>query len=114
MFQDRLSILAGLYDLNSEFDVIENAGLFLNSSHGIGADFAQSGENGPSIFPSTSLTARLKIQPFKHFYIQAAALDGIPGNPDVDHGTHVHLGDGDGTLLTLETAWFSDTCTEKG
>lgn len=113
VFQDRLSVLVGLYDLNSEFDVIESAGLFLNSSHGIGADYAQSGENGPSIFPTTSLAARVKVRPFKHFYIQAAALDGIPGYPDVAHGTHVHLGDGDGTLLTLETAWFSGICSEK-
>jgi porin len=48
----------GLYDLNSEFDVIEAAALFLNPSHGIGPDFAQSGRNGPSIFPVTSLAIR--------------------------------------------------------
>ncbi|ARS27502.1 hypothetical protein KC8_09385 [Sphingomonas sp. KC8] len=46
---------AGLVDLNSEFDVQPVGGLFLHSSHGIGADFAQSGLNGPSIYPATSL-----------------------------------------------------------
>jgi len=40
---------AGLVDLNSEFDVQETGGLFLNSAHGIGPDFSQSGLNGPSI-----------------------------------------------------------------
>jgi porin len=45
LFQDRLPVLAGLYDLNSEFDVIESAGLFLNSSHGIGADYSQTGSH---------------------------------------------------------------------
>jgi porin len=113
LFQDRLSVLIGLYDLNSEFDVIESAGLFLNSSHGIGADYAQSGDNGPSIFPATSLAARVKIQPFKLFYIQVAALDGIHGYPDVAHGTHVHLGNGDGTLFAIETAWFPGIHAEK-
>ena len=45
------SVRTGLYDLNSEFDVNETGGLFLNSSHGMGPDFSQTGENGPSIFP---------------------------------------------------------------
>ena len=37
------SVRVGLYDLNSEFDAIDTASLFMNPSHGIGADFAQSG-----------------------------------------------------------------------
>ncbi len=56
---EKFSFLFGLFDLNSEFDVIETAGLFSNSSHGIGPDFSQSGANGPSIFPTTSLSLRL-------------------------------------------------------
>ena len=62
LFDDRLSFKAGLYDLNTEFDVVETAGLFINSSHGIGPDFSQSGVNGPSIFPTTSLGIRVKAQ----------------------------------------------------
>lgn len=52
------NLLFGLFDVNSEFDVIDTAQLFLNSSHGIGPDFSQAGDNGPSIFPSTSLAFR--------------------------------------------------------
>jgi porin len=44
---DDASLLFGLYDLNSEFDALDSAGLFINSAHGIGTDIAQSGENGP-------------------------------------------------------------------
>ena len=33
------SLRTGLYDLNSEFDVNEAGSIFLNSSHGIGAEF---------------------------------------------------------------------------
>jgi len=47
----RLSVLAGLYSLDSEFNVVRAAALFLNSSHGTGAPLALSGRNGPSIFP---------------------------------------------------------------
>lgn len=54
------SVRVGLYDLNSEFDVLDSSGLFLNSDFGIGTDISQSGENGPSIFPSTSLGTRFR------------------------------------------------------
>jgi len=47
---NRISVLAGLYDLNSEFYRLQSAGLFLNSSFGIGPEFSQSGVGGPSIF----------------------------------------------------------------
>ena len=60
-WNDRFSVKTGLYDLNSEFDVIEAGGLFLNSSHGIGIDFSQAGANGPSIFPVTSLGMRGRL-----------------------------------------------------
>jgi porin len=67
--------------LNSEFDAIESAKLFVNPSHGIGADFAQTGLNGPSIFPFAGLAVRLRAErgPFS---VQVAALDAVPGDPD--------------------------------
>ena len=52
------SVKTGLYDLNTEFDVNQAGGIFLNSSHGIGAEFGQTGQNGPSIFPVSSLSLR--------------------------------------------------------
>ena len=49
------SVKLGLYDINSEFDVLESAELFINSAHGIGSEIALTGENGPSIYPFYSL-----------------------------------------------------------
>ncbi len=46
-------VRVGLLDLNAEFDASDPRGLFINSVFGIGQDFSQSGENGPSIFPTT-------------------------------------------------------------
>lgn len=99
---DSLSVKAGLYDLNSEFDALDAAGLFVSSPHGIGTDFAQSGRNGPSIFPSTSLTARLQWAPAEGWAVRAAVLDGVPGDPDHPGRTAIKLGDGDGALLVGE------------
>lgn len=96
------SLKVGLYDLNSEFDSLDASGLFIGSPHGIGTDFAQTGENGPSIFPSTSLAARLSIEPATGWVVRAAVLDGVPGDPDHPKRTAVKLGNGDGALLVAE------------
>lgn len=82
LLDGRMSLLAGLYDVAGEFDVMESAGLFINSSFGTGKDLSQSGRNGPSIFPSTSLGLRVAAQPTPHGYARIAVLDGVPGDPD--------------------------------
>ncbi|MBJ7438070.1 MAG: carbohydrate porin [Sphingopyxis sp.] len=99
---DQLSLRVGLYDLNSEFDALDAAGLFVSSPNGIGTDFAQSGQNGPSIFPSTSLAARLAVTPAEGWTVRAAVLDGVPGDPAHPSRTTIKLGHGDGALLVGE------------
>lgn len=95
------SVRAGLYDLNSEFYVTETAGLFLNSAHGIGPEFAASGGNGPSIFPITSLAARVHYATGSG-YLQAAVLDGVPGAPNRPATTGIALSRADGALIVAE------------
>jgi len=104
----KFSILTGLHDLNSEFYVTPSAGLFIASTYGIGSEFAVTGENGPSIFPTTSLAFRAKLQPTETFYLQAAVFDAIAGNPDKPKGTHIHLKKKDGSLLITEIGTNSD------
>jgi porin len=99
---DRLSLRVGLYDLNSEFDALDAAGLFVSSPNGIGTDLAQSGQSGPSIFPSTSLAARLAFMPAEGWTVRAAVLDGVPGDPAHPSRTTIKLGNGDGALLVGE------------
>jgi porin len=98
----KASIKVGLYDLNSEFDALDSAGLFMGSPHGIGTDFAQSGENGPSIFPVTSLAVRGEVEVAKGWKVRAAVLDGVPGDPARPKRTAIKLGNGDGALLVGE------------
>ncbi|WP_081837014.1 carbohydrate porin [Iodidimonas nitroreducens] len=106
-----LSLKAGLYDLNTEFDVTETGGLFINSSHGIGPDFSQAGENGPSIFPSTSLAFRLQYQPAENWLIRAAVLDGVPNNSDRPKRQAIRFGAGEGILLVGEIEYRPDDRT---
>ena len=101
---DKLSFLAGLYDVNSEFDVLESAGLFLNSSFGIGPDFALSGDNGPSTFPATGLGLRAAAVVGGAVRVRAAAVDGTPGDPTSTSTFDPWLRPGDGALLVAEVA----------
>ncbi|MBO6523304.1 MAG: carbohydrate porin [Balneolaceae bacterium] len=96
------SVLFGLYNLNSEFDVINTGSLFINSSHGIGRAFSSSGITGPSIFPLTSLAARLKINPVKGIVFKFAVLDAVPSDPTNTKGTSVYLRESEGALLVSE------------
>ncbi|MCA8941860.1 MAG: carbohydrate porin, partial [Planctomycetes bacterium] len=102
----QLSVLAGLYDVNSEFDAIQSASLFLHSSHGIGAELGTSGRNGPSIFPVTSLAARLEVRPTDATYVRTVVADGVPGDPRHPKRTTVRFDDGDGVFVAAELGVF--------
>jgi porin len=76
------ALRAGLIDLNADFDSIQTASLFVNSSQGIGADLARSGVDGPSIYPVSAAGVRLSLLPSKKWTIRLAAFDGVAGDPD--------------------------------
>lgn len=114
LFADCLSILAGLYDVNSEFDVMQSAGLFINSSHGIGAELAASGFVGPSTFPFTALSLRLKTHFNRALYLQAVMTDGVPGDPhNSDHNAIVIRKD-EGAFLATELGWYKFVEDDSG
>jgi porin len=90
---EKTTVLAGLYDLNSEFYANDAAGLLIGPAFGIGSELAATGPNGPSIFPSTALAVRLNHD-FSAGYVRAAMVNaraGVPGDPD---GVDLHFGDG--------------------
>lgn len=86
----RLSFVAGQYAVDSEFDVIQSASLFMHSSHGTGPDFSQVGRNGPSIFPDTRLGVRVRSLTSSMTSVQLAVLHDDPG-----------------TVVVAEGSWFS-------
>jgi porin len=95
-------VLFGLYDLNSEFDVLESAGLFMNGAHGIGAEVSQAGLNGPSIFPITGLALRFESKISEKWRYRIAAIDGVPGDPEKPDRTTIDLSSDDGALIIGE------------
>ena len=101
---NHVSVLAGLYDLNSEFYRLQSAGLFLNSSFGIGPELAQSGVEGPSIFPNTSVGVRIAFKPAEGVVVRTAVLDGVP--VDRPNGSRGVFESGDGALIVGEIAFL--------
>jgi porin len=102
---DAGAIKLGLIDLNSELDVNETGALFINSSHGIGPDFSQVGENGPSIFPITGLGAVMRWDYSERVQARLAAFEGTVGDPDRPHRTTIDLDGDEGELLVGEVTW---------
>jgi porin len=98
----RLSLLLGVYDVNSEVDVIPGAGDFLNSSFGFGPEYSLSGLNGPSTFPFTTVGVRFRARPVRNVYMQLAVSDGSPGLPDDAERSRFSLGGGEGALISWE------------
>lgn len=94
-----LSVLAGRYDLNSEFYRLSSAGLFLDSSFGIGPAYAQSGVAGPSIFPDPSYAVRFAYKPRADTVLRLALVDDEP--PDAPKGSGPA-----GLLIVGEAAWL--------
>lgn len=69
----------GAINLNSVFDANDIGGVFLNSSHGIGADYAQS---GPSLFPMTSVGAIGEFTLNDQSALKIGLFDAVPGDPN--------------------------------
>lgn len=97
------TIRLGLYDLNSEFDTSDTGGMFVNSTFSMGLDFLQSGEAGPSVVPLTSLGIRGQWRFDPQWMVQAALLDGVPG--DLQHPRRfqsIRLSSEEGALGAVE------------
>ncbi|MDE8650265.1 carbohydrate porin [Novosphingobium album (ex Liu et al. 2023)] len=97
----KASLRAGLYDLNSEFYASDTAGLLIAPPFGIGSELAAAGPNGPSIFPSTALSLRLRAPIGEDAgYVEAAAINAHASTLG-DHGG-VDFSFDDGLLLIGE------------
>jgi len=103
--EDALSVRVGLQAVDTEFDVKETAGVFMNGGFGTGIDLSQSGLNGPCIFPTSCFGIRVKYQPSPSTYAMVAVLDGGAGDPNDPRGTHVRLGGDDGALTLGEIGY---------
>lgn len=102
---DSVKVLFGLHDYNSAFYSLESASLYTHPSFGIGPEAAQI---GASIFSTTS-TALLVSVERDNQYLLAAIYDGVPGDPDNPHGTHVQFHSDDGLFSAVELGLINES-----
>ena len=96
------SVLAGLYDVNSEFYSTSASDLLIAPPFGIGSELAATGPNGPSIFPSTALAVRLRLGDLDGRYVQVAAVNAEAGSLG---DAHVDTDLDSGALFLAEAGW---------
>jgi len=80
-FYPNHSLLAGLIDLSTWFNINQSALLFINSSAGTSAELGSSGLLGPSIYPYPSAGLFLNSKFENSVYVMAALMDQNAGNP---------------------------------
>jgi porin len=69
----RVTVLAGRYDINSEFYYNDAAGQLIGPAFGMGSELASTGPNGPSTFPQTELAVRVR-RAGERDYVQVAVV----------------------------------------
>lgn len=99
------AIKLGLVDLNSEFFVTSSSSNLINSAFGISPVFAQTGVNGPSIYPTSALSARIKYVSPKKMYFSFGNYNAQAGDPDHTNETVVYLKNDKGFLNVIEMGY---------
>lgn len=95
------SVLFGLFDTNTEFDVLESANLFVNAAHGMGNTLGSSGKNGPSTYPFPSLSLRYRYAS-EDFTLRTVFTDGVPEDSVRLDDLNLNLSSHEGYLHIVE------------
>ena len=103
---DKASIRFGLYPIDSEFYVTDSSGVFLHPSFGMAAEVASFGSvAGPSIYPTSSYAARLRVDPDPAWYAMLAITRGIPSDRVATAGPNISWQNGNGSMLIGEVGF---------
>ena len=104
-FDDRFSLLAGIYPIDSEFFVMDSAATLLHPAYGPPADLSLT--NAPSIFNNAAFGFRAKaFFADRQVYAMAALMDGIPNDPARPKATAIRFAKGDGAFVIGEIGWM--------
>jgi porin len=104
VFEDALSLRAGILAADQEFILSGPGMLYFNSVFG-GPVFLSPNLRWP-IYPVGALGARLKANLAKGVYVQAAAYNGDPGSEEANRsGLRTRLTNAGGVFSILEAGW---------
>jgi porin len=101
---DRISILAGIYPIDSEFFAMDSAATLLHPAYGTPADLALT--NAPSVFNNAAFGIRAKwLSENRTWYAMGALMDGVPNDPARPRATAIRFAKGDGAFVIGEIGW---------
>lgn len=103
LFNNRLSVLAGLYDVNTEFYLTPVSILFLNSSFAAGKEFTQT---GAAVFPFSAAAIRVKLDLPPLMAVKLAAVDALPETRMGSFFPAIRINRSEGSLLLAELNFF--------
>jgi porin len=106
------NLLFGIYDLETEFGTTRPMDIFFNGAYAWTTTLDQSGLNGPSTYPSTSLAFRIRERLSQHWSVQAAVLDGVPDSLRYPNNNAININRAAGALLIAEVD-YEPTRTTK-
>jgi porin len=102
LVNDKLNLLAGLYDFSYEFYVTDSSGVFINPSFGVGSELSTTNSDDPNYYSSNSLATRIKIIPSDNLYAQLAIMNAIPNTANVEKSQHYNFHPNAGAFLIAE------------
>lgn len=102
------SVRLGILDLNAEFDAPATSEFFVGPAHGIGTEFAQTGLNGPAIWPVTGFGLRVAHAYRSGITVRLGAYDAVPGKLDDERFAYVDLSHSEGALLVGELEYSNE------
>jgi porin len=107
----RLSIRAGMVNIDSDFFAADSAALYINSAFGIIGTVTFNIDS--PIYPVAAPGVLVKLAPSPGFYLEAMIVSDDPGAPDGNnkHGTRFRLA-GDGGAIVFAEAGFHRTGSE--
>lgn len=101
---DKVSVLAGIHEFNSQFYMSEYALNLLHSVFGFGNEFAQA---NPATYPVSGLGVVFTAKPTDNTYIYQGIYDGNPGSAADDAAPRFSLGGDDGVLSVTEVGFLA-------
>ncbi len=107
VLEGAVSLRAGLLAADQEFAFTSTGAVLLNS--GFGALAAASLNEPVPVYPLGAFGARLRIEPARDVYVQAAVYEGHPGQEHTNEtGLQTRLRDDEGTVTFVETGWVRE------
>ena len=114
--RDRVLVAVGLYDIATEFSVIDAGRIFLNRSFEVGKELSQTAGGGLALFPNSAPAIRVWLKPGRAWSFQFAGAEARPQTYDDGSSATSSLDASRGAFVIGEVtySWFDNSAHSTG